>query len=100
MLNELETVYWAIVSDAINVATVDLGMFLENLMMTALYSKKLTCNQDDIKIYEAFLTHNYPLFMGNYHFWEESKAINQVIFNLVDVNEQFKFLFSEGRSIS
>lgn len=60
MLNELETAYWVIVNKIVDISQVDLGMFLETLMMTALYAKKLTSSGDDIRIYEAFLSHNYP----------------------------------------
>lgn len=44
MLNELEVAYWQITNKAIEIADLDLGMFLERLMMTALYAKKLMCN--------------------------------------------------------
>lgn len=43
MLNELELAYWDIVNEVVDIEKVELGLFLERLMMTALYAKKLTC---------------------------------------------------------
>jgi hypothetical protein len=70
MLNELETTYWTIVNKSINIIEEDLGMFLERLMMTAIFAKKITCTDDDVKVYEAFLSHNYPTFINNFKKWE------------------------------
>lgn len=45
MLNELETSYWQLVNKVTEIDKVDLQFFLERLMMTALYAKRLTCSQ-------------------------------------------------------
>ena len=60
MLNELETAYWQLVNKATEIERVELHSFLERLMMTALYAKRYTCTLHEIKVFEAFLSHNYP----------------------------------------
>lgn len=70
MLNELETAYWTIVNKSVSIIDESLGMFLERLMMTALFAKKITTGEEDVKVYEAFLSHNYPTFISNFKKWE------------------------------
>lgn len=38
-------------------------------------------------VFEAFLSHNYPLFMTNYLQWIQSKSIPEKAFDLFAVNE-------------
>jgi len=38
-------------------------------MMTALYSKRITCSDDENEIYEMFLSHNYASFFEAYNAW-------------------------------
>lgn len=69
MLNELEVVYWSLVNELVQLSLVSLDSFLKRLMMTALFAKKLTNPEIEVRIYEAFLSHNYPKFINEYYHW-------------------------------
>lgn len=61
--------------------------------MTALLTKKLTSEEDDIKVYEVFLAHNYPRFMGNYYLWEECTLIQDENINHSNLLKKFNALY-------
>ena len=60
MMNELEIAYWNIINREIEDMEVPNDHFIEMLMMTALQAKRMTCEENMIKVFEAFLGHNYP----------------------------------------
>jgi len=95
MLNELETVYWSITNDSIGIGFIDSELILDYLMITALFAKKLVCEDAEIKVHESFLSHNYPMFMANYLMWEGVTVIDKESFNFVKVNGEFKSLFGD-----
>jgi hypothetical protein len=69
MLNEVEIVYWSITNKTVQISAIESSLILDYLMITALFSKKLTCEASEIKVHESFLSHNYPMFMANYEVW-------------------------------
>ena len=79
MMNEFEIVFWwNVINREIDLREVPNDHFIELLMMTALQAKRVTCEEDDIKIFEAFLGHNYPQFMLNYETWKRQlESINE-----------------------
>lgn len=60
MMNELEIGYWNIINKDIDLMEVPNEDFIEVLMMTALQAKRMSCDETLIKVFEAFLGHNYP----------------------------------------
>jgi hypothetical protein len=38
-------------------------------MMTALYTKTITCTNEENEVYVAFLSHNYSSFFEAYNAW-------------------------------
>jgi hypothetical protein len=79
MMNEFEIVFWwNVINREIDLREVPNDHFIELLMMTALQAKRVTCEEADIKVYEAFLGHNYPQFMINYETWKRQlESINE-----------------------
>ena len=59
-MNEVEIAYWNIINREIDLLAVSNDHFIELLMMTALQAKRMTCDPTLIRIFEAFLGHNYP----------------------------------------
>ena len=100
MLNELETVYWALSNSMLDIISIETDLILDYLMITALFAKKLTCGNEEIKIHESFLSHNYQMFMKNYLMWEEMKTIKAEDFSLIAVNAEFTQLFSNMNGTS
>ena len=47
-------------------------------MMTGLLAKTLASQSSEIKIFHAFLSHNYPKFMRNYHSWLQSNGLESL----------------------
>lgn len=95
MLNELETVYWSLTNNILRISAIDSDLILDYLMITALFAKKMTCEPEEIKIHESFLSHNYQVFMRNYLIWESMKNVKADDYNLIEVNEEFKVLFGD-----
>ena len=61
MMNELEIAFWwNVLTREIDLREVLNDNFIELLMMTALQAKRLTCEDREIRVFEAFLGHNYP----------------------------------------
>jgi hypothetical protein len=48
MLNELETVYWSITNDYIDIGSITIDEILDYLMITALFAKKLVCEDSEV----------------------------------------------------
>lgn len=95
MMNELEVVYWSVANNLVHISTVDQDFTLDYLMITALFAKKLTCGDEEVKIHESYLSHNFQMFMKNYIIWENMKSIKEEDFDFVKVNNEFKQLFSD-----
>lgn len=57
------------INKEIDILTVPIDLFLQRLLMTALLAKKCTSEEDDIKVFEIFLSHNYPMFMQSFAEW-------------------------------
>jgi hypothetical protein len=100
MLNELETVYWSITNNSIDIGFIDSELILDYLMITALFAKKLVCELSEIKVHESFLSHNYPMFMANFLMWESVTDIDKDSFDFVKVNGEFKTLFGDENGIN
>lgn len=59
MFNELEVVYWYMINKDLCIKDVPADDFLSYLLSSALHAKSLTLD-DEIKVFEAFIGHNYP----------------------------------------
>lgn len=94
MLNELEVAYWQAINKEIDIMEVPNDLFLQRMMMTALLAKKFTCDDEQIKVFETFLSHNYPKFMQSFYEWEDMMQISEESISLMKVNELFKELFT------
>lgn len=94
-MNELEIVYWSLTNKMLTISGIDIDLILDYLMITALFAKKLTCDDEEIKIHESFLSHNYQPFMRNYLIWESMKSIKEEEYDFVAVNAEFKLLFAD-----
>jgi hypothetical protein len=70
MLNEFEIAQWNIINREIDLKQVVSEHLIEMLMMTALQAKRMTNDPAVIKVFEAFLGHNYPQFMVDYETWK------------------------------
>lgn len=64
-------------------------------MITALFAKKLVCEDAEVQVHETFLSHNYPMFLVNYLMWEGVTVIDKERVNFVKVNGEFKRMFGD-----
>lgn len=99
-MNELETVYWSLTNNILGLAEIETGMALDYLMITALFAKKLNCDEAENKIHEAFLSHNYPTFMRNYMIWESMRSIKREDYDMAEVNQEFRMLFGDSDGVN
>jgi hypothetical protein len=100
MMNEFEITMWNIINRGINMLEVPNDHFIELLMMTALQAKRMTSDPSLIRIYEAFLGHNYPQFMINYETWknqlEQFTHAGEMPTDFERINESFRVLYADG----
>lgn len=91
---------WSIINREINMREVSNEHFIELLMMTALQAKRMTCEPSLMRIFEAFLGHNYPQFMINYEVWKSQLHIfteqEEMPTDFEKINESFRNLYSDG----
>jgi hypothetical protein len=66
MLNEIEIAYWYLINSEIQIVKVKKEFFLQRMMMSALLSKKVSTDENQVNVFYAFLAHNYPRFMDSY----------------------------------
>ena len=114
MMNEMEIAYWwNVINREIDLREVPNDHFIELLMMTALQAKRITCEDNQISVFEAFLGHNYPQFMINYETWKRQlEAINErsqigggapgddEMIDFEAINDSFRQLYSDSESFS
>ncbi len=67
------------------------------MMMSALLAKKVATDEDEVKVFYAFLQHNYPRFMENYFLWEESILQEDINFSMSKMQEHFESLFGDPK---
>ena len=98
MMNELEVAFWNIINREIDLLGVRNDHFIELLMMTALQAKRMTCEPPQIRIFEAFLGHNYPQFMINYETWKSqlNSFTEEEKTDFEKINDSFRSLYADG----
>ena len=64
------------------------------MMMTGMMAKEFTGNEDKVKIYKGFLSHNYPLFMESYLQWLEVTKFDPASLTLLNIRAIFEELFN------
>lgn len=98
MLNEIEIAYWNIINRDIDLLEVPSDHFIELLMMTALQAKRMTCEPSLIRIFEAFLGHNYPRFMINYETWKSqlNSFTEEEQIDFEKTNDSFRCLYADS----
>lgn len=69
---------------------------LNRLFVTALQAKKLSCNEYEASVFEAFLGHNYQKFNQNYASFLQNGRLEELKIGLVEINDSFKDLFAEA----
>ena len=105
--------WWNVINREIDLREVPNDHFIELLMMTALQAKRITCEDNQISVFEAFLGHNYPQFMINYETWKRQlEAINErsqigggapgddEMIDFEAINDSFRQLYSDSESFS
>jgi hypothetical protein len=97
MMNEIEIAYWNIINRDIDLLEVPCDHFIELLMMTALQAKRMTCEPSLIRVFEAFLGHNYPQFMQNYETWKSqlNSFTEEEQIDFEKTNDSFRCLYAE-----
>jgi hypothetical protein len=63
------------------------------MMMTALLAKKHSNDDSTIKVYYAFLNHNYPKFMESYKVWESYLRLAPETISIDKISLNFNQLF-------
>lgn len=67
------------------------------MMMTALLAKKLANDAALIRVFYAFLTHNYPRFMEPYAHWESYTQLSDDCLSMPSLKEQYDLLFGDPK---
>lgn len=75
-------------------------MFLQRLMITALKAKKIALNEESIRVFELFLSHNNPQFMQVFYQWDLETQLELQEISMVKVNEEFKALYMTSEAES
>jgi hypothetical protein len=66
MFNEVEIAYWHSINKETDMNDVPRDLFLQKLMMSALLAKEFAEEERKVRIFKAFISHNYPIFMEGY----------------------------------